>query len=424
MGGRSGGRLRALAAVAVGATLVLASVAAGSGRSAAPAAAATDCGPAWRTGWLAAQQPIPGDQLSGRTLRMHVRSEVAGDLVRLRLSNRYGNGPLTVGRVSVARSGDRAAVDGPVPVPIAGRFDVTIPPGTDVLSDPVPMPGTELAISLFLTEVPSRISSHPVAMRTAFLSGPGDATGATDSAGFGTTLQSWPVLSGLEVRGQRPAAAVVLVGDSIVDGVGSTTDGADRITDVLAARLRAAGGDRSMTVLNAGLSRNRLLPTDAGGGGSSPSDRFDADVAAADGVRDVVLQAGTNDIDDGADADEIVSGLIGFADRARAGGLRVLLSTIPPSTVGERGTPDGRAVRDAVNTWVREQGPAHADGVVDLAAAVADPADPGRLRTDLDSGDGLHPSPAGYRALAGAVDPATLSGSPCLAVDPSVAAGS
>ncbi|TCK26986.1 GDSL-type esterase/lipase family protein [Pseudonocardia endophytica] len=412
MQGTSGGRWRVAAAVAVGMTLVLASAAVGWSRGAAPAAAATDCGPTWLTGWMAAQQPVPGDQLAGRTLRMTVRSEVAGDQVRLRLSNRFGDGPLTIGRASVAKVGAGAAVTGPVALGFAGRPGVTIPPGSDVLTDPVPMPGTDLAVSLFLTDVPSEISSHPVAMRTAYLSGPGDATGATDGAGFGTTLQSWPVLSGVEVHAGRSVAAVVVVGDSLVDGVGSTPNGADRVTDVLAARLRDAGGDRAMTVLNAGLSRNRLLTDDAG---PSPEQRFEGDVATAVGARDVLLEAGTNDIDDGAGSDRIVSGLQEYADRARGAGLRVLLATIPPSTVGERGTPSGRQVRDTVNAWIREQGPAHADGVVDLAAAVADPADPGRLRPDMDSGDGLHPSPAGYRALAAAIDPATLSGSPCLA---------
>jgi lysophospholipase L1-like esterase len=70
-------------------------------------------------------------------------------------------------------------------------------------------------------------------------------------------------------------------------------------------------------------------------------------------------------------------------------------------------------VREAVNAWVRGHGREHADGVFDFAAAVADPAHPTRLRPAYDSGDGLHLSPAGYRALAAAVDPALLTGSPC-----------
>jgi hypothetical protein len=59
-----------------------------------------------------------------------------------------------------------------------------------------------------------------------------------------------------------------------------------------------------------------------------------------------------------------------------------------------------------------------ADGIFDFAAAVADPAHPDRLAPAFDAGDGLHLSAAGYRALAAAVDPALLSGSPCLAGNP------
>ena len=72
-------------------------------------------------------------------------------------------------------------------------------------------------------------------------------------------------------------------------------------------------------------------------------------------------------------------------------------------------------MRDGVNRWVRERGAEYADGVFDFAAAVADPARPDRLRGRYDSGDGLHLSAAGYRALADAVDVTRLTGSPCLA---------
>ncbi|MET0190300.1 MAG: GDSL-type esterase/lipase family protein [Pseudonocardia sediminis] len=416
--GTSGGRTRVLGGLAVLATLAMAALAGGCARAQSIATAATSCGASWVTGWHASEQSVPGDQLAGRTLRMQARPQIDGTQVRLRLSNRYGDGPLVIAAMTVARGGSGPSATDVVPVRVAGLAGVTILAGQDVLTDPVPVAvtaGVPLAVSLFLVEVPTRISSHPVALQSAYLSKPGDATASPTGAGFDTTLQSWPVLAGVDVLAGRPAASLVLIGDSLVDGVGSTPDGQDRLTDALAARLRGAGGDRTMTVLNAGLSRNQLLDDDPNDGGDSPQTRFDADVGGEPATRDVLLQAGTNDIEAGASASEIVDGLARFADTVRASGRRVFLVTIPPSTLSVRGTPQGAAVRDEVNDWVRTRGATRADGVVDFAAALADPADPRRLRPAFDSGDGLHPSPAGYRALADAIPVQALSGSPCLA---------
>ncbi|MBN9736167.1 SGNH/GDSL hydrolase family protein [Pseudonocardia sp. P1] len=409
-GWRHGARWRRPAAAAVLATTLAAVAVAGCG-GALPAASAgaTGCGPAWTAAWHAAQQAVPGDQLAGRTLRMVVRPQTSGEAVRLRLSNRHGDGPLTIGAVTLAR----AAGEPPVPVLVGGRPDAQVPAGAEVLSDPLPVPvvgGEPVAVALYLTAVPATISSHPVAMSTSWLSGPGDHTRATGPAGFGTTLRSWPVLSGLEVHGTRPDGALLVIGDSLVDGVGSTPDGDDRFPDQLAARLAA---ERPMTVLNAGLSRNQLLQDDPPAGGDAPSTRYDADVAPVPGVRDVLLLIGTNDLAAGADADGLQEGLREFAERTRESGLRVVLTTIPPSTSGGRDAPDVVAARDAVNAWIRTEGPRWADGVIDAATTLADPGDPRRLRAEYDSGDGLHPSPAGYRALAASVPVGALSGSPC-----------
>ncbi|MBW0104164.1 GDSL-type esterase/lipase family protein [Pseudonocardia sp. KRD291] len=427
--GTSGVRARVPGGAAVLVVLALSALAGGCARASPVAAAASSCGAAWVTAWNASGQSVPGDQLAGRTLRMQARPQTDGTQVRLRLSNRYGDGPLVIGATTAARGGSGPAATDVVPVLVAGRPGVTIPAGQDVLTDPVPIAvtaGVPLAVSMFLAEVPSRISSHPVALQTAYLSGPGDGTSDLDGAGFDTTLQSWPVLAGVDVLAPRPAASIVLIGDSLVDGVGSTPDGQDRLTDALAARLRGAGGDRTMTVLNAGLSRNQLLDDDPSDGGDSPLTRFEADVAGGPATRDVLLQAGTNDIEAGASAAEIVDGLTRFAEVVRDSGRRVILVTIPPSTQSARGTPRGIAVRDEVNDWVRARGAEQADVVVDFAAALADPSDPRRLRPAFDSGDGLHPSPAGYRAMADAIPARALSGSPCLvgtAATPAVAEG-
>ncbi|MBP2371199.1 GDSL-type esterase/lipase family protein [Pseudonocardia parietis] len=414
---RSEARWRGPVAVLI--VLVAALVLAGCGRVFPVAAAqAAGCAPGWAAGWHAAQQAVPGDQLAGRTLRMVVRPQVSGDEVRLRLSNRHGDGPLRIGALSLGLAGAPAEAAEPVPVLVGGRPDVLLDPGAEVTTDPVPVRvdrGVPVVVSLFLAEVPATISSHPVAMRTAWLSGPGDHTAAPGPAGFDTTLQSWPVLSGLEVHAPRPDGALLVIGDSLVDGVGSTPGGDDRLSDQLAARLDAASGDRTTGVLNAGLSRNRLLQDDPPAGGDTPLTRFDADVAAVAGVRDVLLVIGTNDLAAGAGGEEIVAGLRAFTERARAAGLRVLLTTIPPSTSGGRDAPATVAAREHVNGWIRAEAAQHADGTVDAAAALADPGDPLRLRPEYDSGDGLHPSAAGYRALAAAVPLAALSGRPCRA---------
>jgi lysophospholipase L1-like esterase len=378
------------------------------------------CRPTWVTGWQAAAQPgptLPGQ--SGATVRMVVHPQVTGSQVRLRLSNVYGTTPLAVGAVTAARSdGAAGLVLGTVqPVPFAGQQAVVIPRGGEVVSDAVPLvaeAGSPLAVSLFLPVVPQVLTQH-FAMQAAYLSGRGDATFA-DAGAFGAQLPSSVVLTGVDVRAPRPVNSVVAVGDSITDGMGAAAG--ESWPDVLGARLAAAGGASTMAVLGAGISGNRLLADGGPQQGDVPLTRFDRDVTAAGGSTDVVLSIGTNDIAAGRSAADIAAGLRQFADHARAAGKRVFLTTVTPSETGAHGTPAAVAARRDLNAWVLEHGPAYADGVLDFASAVADPAHPTRLAPAFDAGDGLHLSAAGYRALAAVVDPAQLSGSPCLAGNP------
>jgi lysophospholipase L1-like esterase len=173
-----------------------------------------------------------------------------------------------------------------------------------------------------------------------------------------------------------------------------------------------------MVVLNAGISRNRLLEDDPERDGDSPLTRFERDVLAPTGVTDVVLHIGTNDIAFGHNATEIVGGLTAYVARTRAEGRRIYLTTITPSAAGAHGTRGAASTREAVNTWIRVRGSQMVDGVFDFAAAVADPQDRDRLAPAYDSGDGLHLSAAGYQAMADEVDITRLSGSPCLGATP------
>ena len=78
---------------------------------------------------------------------------------------------------------------------------------------------------------------------------------------------------------------------------------------------------------------------------------------------------------------------------------RSLVQILPYDTA----TPEQNLKMHQINAWIRRQ--AEADptlGFVDTRSAVAAPGKPDTLSA---TGDHLHPSPAGYRAMAEAIRP-------------------
>ncbi len=89
--------------------------------------------------------------------------------------------------------------------------------------------------------------------------------------------------------------------------------------------------------------------------------------------------------------------------RAHAHGIKVYGATILPYVGSDyyHPAPANEVDRVAVNDWIRQ--PGHFDAVIDFDKLTADPAHPDRLLPAYDSGDHLHPSPAGYEAMGKAV---------------------
>ena len=222
-------------------------------------------------------------------------------------------------------------------------------------------------------------------------------------------------LTGVDVEADAGAATVVVLGDSITDGVGSTPDRDARWPDALAARLQANRTTASIAVVNAGVAGNRILndgrPPYIG---PSSLSRFDRDVLDTPGVRWIILLQGSNDVSaadtlttpqDQVSARQIIEGMTALIERAHARGLAIYGATLLPlEGVGKPfvSTDAGREKRRAINDWIRTGGAF--DGVIDFERVMGDPARPGRLRPAFDSGDHLHPNDAGYAAMAAAVD--------------------
>jgi lysophospholipase L1-like esterase len=375
----------------------------------------------WTAAWASAQMVPAGDQvvphewLEDATVRQVVRVGLTGPQLRLRLSNAHGTAPLAIGSVTVARSADNRTprIEGAAePVRFGGQAATVIPAGAEVWSDPVELPvsaGDDLAVSLHLPGSPNPPTGHPGSRATTWFVH-GEQTSAADLPGA-QTAPRWLVLAGIEVLAPE-ARAVVAFGDSITDGFGVQPDTNMRWTDHLAARLRAEPGMAQVAVLNAGIGGNRLLHD---GLGPNALARFERDVLSQPGVTHVIVLEGVNDLGvltrDGPATPEQHAALVSHATealrqialRARARGITVIGATILPFATSTTYHPpaETEADRQAINAWIRATGTF--DAVIDFDAVMRDPADPSRLNPALDSGDGLHPSLDGYRAMAAAV---------------------
>ncbi len=377
----------------------------------------------WVATWGASQQipeqqnALPVDDLRDSTVRQIFHLSIGGAALRVHISNAFGTESLHVTAAHIARpvSISAPAIDpaSDSALTFAGEKDVTIPPGAEFVSDPVDFsvaPLSDLAVTYHLAFPPATETGHPGSRATTYVVH-GDAAGAVNLVNP-KTLDHWYQVSEIDVATSLGGSSIAALGDSITDGHGATTNGNDRWTDVLAARLQKLPATRNVGVTNQGIGGNHLL-TD--GLGPNALSRFDRDVLSPAGVRWLIVFEGVNDLGGltrtgevpVASHDALVRRVISAYEqivlRAHEHGLRVYGATITPYVGSTYYHPDplSETDRQAVNAWIRM--PGHFDSVIDFDAVVRDPQYPDRLLPGLDCGDHLHPSPAGYKAMGEAI---------------------
>jgi lysophospholipase L1-like esterase len=377
----------------------------------------------WVASWATSQQrmelsdSLPSADLTDATLRQIVHLSLGGSRVRLRLSNRFGNSPLHLTAVHLARAvsplSEKIVSATDKALAFSGALDVTIPAHADYLSDPISFAVSDLsdlAITMHIDKAPEEQTGHAGSRATSYLTH-GDAVAALEFA-TPKKVEHWYFSAGVDVATAPEASAIVILGDSITDGHGATTDGNNRWPDILAQRLQSQPASRNLAVDNQGIGGNRLL---LDGAGPNALSRIDQDVLAQPGVRYLIVLEGVNDIGmlgrqgevTAAEHELLVHQLIGAYEqiiaRAHSQNITVIGATIMPFVGSEfyHPSPTTDADRLAVNAWIRT--PGHFDALLDFDKVMRDPEHPDRLLPAFDSGDHLHPSPAGYAAMAQSV---------------------
>ncbi len=347
------------------------------------------------------------------TLRQIVHVSLGGPLVRIELSNEFGTEPLRVGAVHLARTDLKSDISllSANALTFSGRPSITVPAGAVVLSDPVALAlpaDTDLTISLFLpAQMISHITCHDTAEQTNYMA-PGNVVGAKSFPAGAQTFTHWYFLKSVDVEVPAADAAIVALGDSITDGIASTSDTNQRWPDLLARRLHRNKSTAGLGVLNVGISGNRVLHD---GAGPSALARFDTDVLAQAGVRYLIVLESINDIgraanpqhpSDPVSADDLITGLTQLAERAHVHHIQVFGATLTPYAGAGYMSPAGEQMRQAINSFIRTA--KVFDGVIDFDRATQDKANPAAYLPAYDHGDHLHPNDAGMKAMADSIN--------------------
>lgn len=412
----------------------------------------------WKASWKADPAGFTGVIVPGtQTLREIISPRRAGTVVRVKFSNREGILPVTFSQVWLGKQLEGAALvaGSNQQLLFAGLPDVTVAAGEEVMSDPLVFavqPFEKLAVSMQSSFFPPLSTSHPVSRETNYFSLLGAAAGDAGSAFLpftltgGVTFQaSWHYIAGLDVESSDPSLrTIVAFGDSIFDGLtvnplaentfveNIATLGTDeRYVDFLQKRLDAAAPGK-FAIVNASIAGNSLtLAPLAPFFGTAGLQRIDTDVIGVPGVTDVIMHLGINDIAFSIPTqtvmttgigDSLIAGLEESIAKLQAAGIRVILGTVMPAVGANGGAPTPLAaaaglnigllhgsdisetVRQNVNAWIRSTGAEMADGIIDFAACMHAPDDVTRLNPEFNSGDNLHPNPAGFEAMANCTD--------------------
>lgn len=366
----------------------------------------------WMGSWFASQTYFDGnfaeERFEDQTIRMIIHPHAFGSRIRLKFSNLYGSEPVVFGTVTAAlaaKNGETVPGTGRQ-VTLNGQFTIVIPAGEEVYTDPVDLQvkeSVDVAVSVYVPEMTPTSTWHFSPPSSTYVA-EGNHTYDPNAVFFRKRIHSYYWLSGMEVLKQGEQFRVIVVlGDSITEGSTSTQDTNHRWPDIFFERLRLEHPALPFSVLNAGIVGNQILKNgpEVGlpMGGESVLSRLERDLFSHSGISDVVFLEGINDIGLGnATANQIIDGMKEVAARAHEKGLRIFAGTLPPFGGAGYYSEEKELVRQEVNRWILTN--EVFDGMIDFNTALADPQHPEQLLPAYDFGDHLHPSDAGFKALA------------------------
>jgi len=381
----------------------------------------------WVGTWATAPQLVennnnpPSPGLRNNSLRQIVQVSIGGEKVRLKLTNEFSTGSTEIKAVELAyakTAGSSSEIDesSSVSLTFNGKVSVTLPAGGKAVSDPVDLhlEGRQnVAITIHYGSASSTsVTGHPGSRTTSYLQ-----AGNTTNFSGATRTDHWYNILALEVEAPEEAGAVAILGNSITDGRGSTTNQQNRWTDMLSRRLLDNESTNYVGVLNMGIGGNNVL---GGGLGPAAVNRYQRDLLGQEGVKWIILFEAVNDLGYSGNgvqtAKRIIEVYKQIIREAHQKGIYVFGGTITPFKNSSYYSVDHENGRNTLNNWIRTT--KMLDGVIDFDKAVRNPQDTAAMQQQyLFENDWLHLNAKGYEAMGGSVDLSLFTKTDPLAAD-------
>lgn len=351
--------------------------------------------------------PPPG--LTNNSLRQIVRISIGGDTIRIKFSNEFSTSTVTIKSVQIAVSAGESTINVLTnkELKFNGNSEITMNAGAVIISDPIAFkltPRMEIAITIYYGQTSATVTGHPGSRTTSYIV-TGNTTTMIDFTGAVTT-DHWYNINAIDVLAPSTAACVAILGNSITDGRGSTTNMQNRWPDVFSESLLKNSNTQHVGVLNMGIGGNCVL---SGGLGPTGISRYNRDILDQSGVRWAVVFEGVNDIggvksDTAATttANNLIAAYMKMIAKAHEKNIRIYGATITPFNGNGYYNQYSEACRNTVNQWIRSNG--NYDACIDFDKVMRNPKDTMKLFLPAYQNDGLHPDASGYKTMGESIN--------------------
>lgn len=348
-----------------------------------------------------------------KTIAFTVKSYQTGDRIRFGLRNLYGKHPYQIGGLVFYKDGKRYDTT------VNGKTSFEVPNQKKIYTDELPLavkPGDILEVRMFFTNLIQDAGTTEPDAKQFDGDHTKDAVLPDEPFNLNKVIDKniynpIPTIESIEVRGTKPAKAIVAFGDSIT--------AYNRWVAPLRERLYNQYGEK-YDLVNSGINGNTLtmeMPVSLFYYmyGEQATKRLQRDVLDIPNLDTVIFALGTNDLagllgpTSAKTADDLIQGTKEIVKTMRAAGVRHIVALTLVPRMGATGYKESmNKERKKYNQWLLSTD--IFDYVVDMDAVVRDPAKPDYYLEAYQRGDWIHPSIEGGQAMANAFGLAKLTG--------------